>query len=56
MAFRDRIMAQGASSFEHRSVLRGRMTWQLTREQMLQPIDQDGVARQHDANPLTCQR
>ncbi|MFS1286914.1 flavodoxin family protein [Pseudomonas piscis] len=40
-AFRDRVMAQGASSFEHRSVLRGRMTQQLTREQMLQRIDQD---------------
>lgn len=40
-AFRDRVMAQGASSFEHRSVLRGRMTRQITREQMLQRIDQD---------------
>ncbi|MEN5139380.1 hypothetical protein ABE484_04455 [Pseudomonas pudica] len=40
-AFRDRVVAQGASSFEHRSVLRGRMTRQLTREQMLRRIDQD---------------
>jgi hypothetical protein len=44
-------MAQGASSFEHRSVLRGRMTRQLTRERMLQHIDQDGLPANATAMP-----
>lgn len=34
-----KVMARGARSFEHRHVLRGRMTQQLTSEQMLQAID-----------------
>lgn len=34
-----KVMARGARSFEHRHVLRGRMTRQLTSEQMLQAID-----------------
>lgn len=36
-----KVLAQGAVGFEHRHVLRGRMTRQLTSEQMLQRIDQD---------------
>lgn len=38
-AIRAKVMARGAKSFEHRHVLRGRMTQQLTPEQMLQAID-----------------
>ncbi|MGC3987352.1 MAG: hypothetical protein QM777_22980 [Pseudorhodoferax sp.] len=38
-AFEARAMARGAASFEHRHVLRGRMTIQLTPTQMLQAID-----------------
>lgn len=34
-----KVMARGAKSFEHRHVLRGRMTQQLTPEQMLRAID-----------------
>jgi len=34
-----KVMERGANSFEHRHVLRGRMTQQLTPEQMLQAID-----------------
>lgn len=37
--FKAKVMARGARSFEHRSVLRGRMTQQLTPEQMLEQID-----------------
>lgn len=33
------VMARGARSFEHRQVLRGRMTQQLTPDEMLQAID-----------------
>lgn len=40
-AFKAKVMAHGAKSFEHRHVLRGRMTQQLTPEQMLQTIDQE---------------
>lgn len=35
-----KVMERGAKSFEHRHVLRGRMTQQLTPEQMLQGIDE----------------
>jgi flavodoxin len=38
-AFKAKVMARGAKSFEHRGVLRGRMTQQLTPEQMLEKID-----------------
>ncbi|AHD14636.1 hypothetical protein C163_13120 [Pseudomonas sp. FGI182] len=35
-----KVMERGARSFEHKRVLRGRMTQQLTPEQMLQAIDE----------------
>lgn len=38
-AFKAKVMARGAKSFEHRGVLRGRITQQLTPEQMLKEID-----------------
>ena len=38
-ASKSTVMARGAKSFEHRGVLRGRMTQQLTPEQMLEKID-----------------
>jgi flavodoxin len=38
-AFRLRVMEQGARSFEHRSVRRGRMGLQLSTEEMLQAVD-----------------
>lgn len=38
-AFKAKVMARGARSFEHRQVLRGRMTQQLTPEEMLRAID-----------------
>lgn len=38
-AFKARVMARGASSFEHHAVLRGRMTRQLSPEEMLRQID-----------------
>lgn len=34
-----KVMARGAKSFEHRHVLRGRMTQQLTPDEMLKAID-----------------
>ena len=40
-AFKARVMARGARSFEHRHVLRGRMTQQLTPGQMLKAIDDE---------------
>lgn len=36
---RAKVMARGAKSFEHRHVLRGRMTQQLTPDEMIQAID-----------------
>ncbi|WP_220815475.1 flavodoxin family protein [Pseudomonas paralcaligenes] len=36
---RAKVMARGARSFEHRHVLRGRMTRQLTPDEMIQAID-----------------
>jgi flavodoxin len=41
-----KVMARGAKSFEHRHVLRGRMTQQLTPEQMLQAIDDEWFGKQ----------
>lgn len=38
-AFKSKVMARGARSFEHRQVLRGRMTRQLTPDEMLGVID-----------------
>jgi len=38
-AFKAKVMARGAKSFEHRHVLRGRMTQQLTPDEMLKTID-----------------
>lgn len=40
-AFKAQVMSRGAASFEHRHVLRGRMTQQLTPEQMLRAIDEE---------------
>ncbi|WP_062194177.1 flavodoxin family protein [Caldimonas taiwanensis] len=45
--FKAKVMAQGAKSFEHRHVLRGRMTRQLTPEQMLQAIDDEWFGQRH---------
>lgn len=44
--FKAKVMARGARSFEHRHVLRGRMTRQLTPQQMLQAIDDEWFAQQ----------
>lgn len=38
-AFKAKVMAHGAKSFEHRHVLRGRMTQQITPDEMLKTID-----------------
>lgn len=48
-AFRAKVLAHGARSFEHRHVLRGRMTQQLSPEEMLKAID----AQWFDAEPAT---
>lgn len=40
-AFKAKVMERGAKSFEHRHVLRGRMTQQITPEEMLRAIDDD---------------
>ncbi|MEC3768849.1 flavodoxin family protein [Cupriavidus sp. SS-3] len=45
-ALRDKVMAHGARSFEHRHVLRGRMTRQLTPDEMLRAIDDEWFAAQ----------
>lgn len=42
-AFKAKVMQRGARSFEHRYVQRGRMTQQLTQEEMLQAIDKEWV-------------
>lgn len=39
--FKDKVMARGAKSFEHRRMLRGRMTQQISPEQMIQAIDRE---------------
>lgn len=44
-AFRVKVMERGAASFEHRAVLRGRMTQQLSPEEMLQAIDNEWFAK-----------
>ncbi len=41
-----KVMERGARSFEHRHVLRGRMTQQLTSEEMLRAIDDSWFALQ----------
>ena len=38
-AFRTRVMERGAKSFEHRSVRWGRMTQQISTEELLQSVD-----------------
>lgn len=40
-AFKAKVMARGAKSFEHRHVLRGRMTQQITSEDMINYIDNE---------------
>lgn len=40
-AFKAKVLARGARSFEHRQVLRGRMTQQLTPDEMLGVIDSE---------------
>lgn len=40
-AFKAKVMARGAKSFEHRHLLRGRMTQQITPDEMLKTIDQE---------------
>ena len=44
-AFRAQVMASGARSFTHRQVLRGRMSQQLTPQEMLQAIDAEWLDR-----------
>lgn len=44
--FKAKVMARGARSFEHRGVLRGRMTQQLTPERMLEAIDEEWLGQQ----------
>ncbi|MFY2834673.1 flavodoxin family protein [Achromobacter xylosoxidans] len=39
-AFKAKVMARGARSFEHRHIKRGRMTQQLTPDEMTQAIDE----------------
>ncbi|TDF67582.1 hypothetical protein E1J61_02290 [Cupriavidus sp. L7L] len=43
-AFRDTVMQRGARSFEHRHILRGRMTQQITPDEMLKAIDAEWFA------------
>ena len=53
-AFKAKVLARGARSFEHRHVLRGRMTQQLSPEDMLKAIDLewfDAKARVSDKAP-----
>jgi hypothetical protein len=45
-AFRTKVMQRGARSFEHRHVLRGRMTQQLTPDEMLKAIDDEWFGSQ----------
>lgn len=45
-ALRTKVMARGAKSFTHRHVLRGRMTRQLTPDQMVAAID-DWLPKRH---------
>ena len=41
-----KVMARGARSFEHKHVLPGRMTQQITPEQMPQAIDDEWLGSQ----------
>jgi hypothetical protein len=52
-AFKAKVMARGARSFEHRQVLRGRMTQQLSPEEMLRAIDAEwlGLNRGESGGP-----
>lgn len=43
-ALKTKVLERGAKSFEHKRVLRGRMTQQLKSEQMLQVIDEEWFA------------
>lgn len=43
-AFRATVMQRGARSFEHRHILRGRMTQQITPDEMLKAIDAEWFA------------
>lgn len=45
-ALKTKVLARGARSFEHRHVLRGRMTQQITSEQMLLTIDEQWFGSQ----------
>lgn len=49
--FRELVMARGALSFEHRRVLRGRMTQQLSPEDMLQVIDAEWFPKTQESLP-----
>ena len=49
-ALRDRIMAKGARSFEHRYVLRGRMGQQISTEKVLE--NYDAIQSETETNPL----
>ncbi|WP_370261368.1 flavodoxin family protein [Limnobacter sp.] len=42
---KDKVTARGAKSFEHRRMLRGRMTQQITPEQMLHAIDEEWFSK-----------
>lgn len=44
-----KVMARGARSFEHRHVLRGRMTQQITPDEMIQAIDETWFDDMHHA-------
>ncbi|QNN46006.1 hypothetical protein H9L17_12535 [Thermomonas brevis] len=52
-AFKARVMARGAASFEHRALLRGRMTRQIGPDEMLRRIDADWLAGDAVRAPLT---
>ena len=45
-ALKAKVLARGARSFEHRHVLRGRMTHQLTADEMLRIADEEWFAPQ----------
>lgn len=42
--FKAKVMARGAKSFEHKHVLRGRMTQQITPDEMLKTIDAEWLS------------
>lgn len=49
-AFKASVLARGARSFEHRHVLRGRMTQQLTPDAMLKAIDAEWFSAKSGAS------